>query len=53
MRYRVSHRPHALRVRAIGPTGLRGPAALILFRIGHARVMHAPGNYGPTAHTSG
>ncbi len=53
MRYWVSHGRHALRVRAIGPTGLRGPAALILFRIEHVRVMHVPGNYGPAAHTAG
>ena len=35
MRYWVAHGRHALRVRAIGPTGLRGPAAIILFRIEH------------------
>jgi hypothetical protein len=49
----VSHGRHALRVRAIGPTGLRGKAALILFRIEHVRVMHVPGNDGPTAQISG
>ncbi|MGA8746843.1 MAG: hypothetical protein WB507_13415 [Solirubrobacterales bacterium] len=46
LRYLVSHGSHALRVRAIGPTGLRGPAAVVRFRIGHFRVIHAPGNAG-------
>jgi len=53
MRYWVSYGRHALRVRAIGPTGLRGKAALIFFRIEHVRVIHAPGNDGPATHTSG
>ncbi|MGA8746194.1 MAG: hypothetical protein WB507_10055 [Solirubrobacterales bacterium] len=50
LRYWVSHGRHALRVRAIGPTGLRGPAALIRFRIGHFRVIPAPRQSGPTGH---
>ena len=33
LRYRVTHGRHALRVRAIGPTGLRGPAAIKRFRV--------------------
>jgi hypothetical protein len=33
LRYRVAHGRHALRVRAIGPTGLRGPAAIKRFRV--------------------
>ncbi len=41
LRYWVPHGRHVLRVRAIGPTGLRGPAAIKRFRvrapIGHPR----------------
>jgi hypothetical protein len=33
LRYWVKHGRHALRVRAIGPTGLRGPAAVKRFRV--------------------
>lgn len=33
LRYWVGHGPHTLRVRAIGPTGLRGPAAIKRFRV--------------------
>jgi hypothetical protein len=44
LRYRVTHGRHALRVRAIGPTGLRGPAA-----IKHFRVL-APIRQAPRAH---
>jgi hypothetical protein len=33
LRYWVGHGQHALRVRAIGPTGLRGPAAVKRFRV--------------------
>jgi hypothetical protein len=33
LRYWVSHGRHALRVRAIGPTGLRGAAAIKRFRV--------------------
>ncbi len=33
LRYWVTHGRHALRVRAIGPTGLRGPAAIKHFRV--------------------
>jgi hypothetical protein len=33
LRYRVRHGRHVLRVRAIGPTGLRGPAAIKHFRM--------------------
>jgi hypothetical protein len=33
LRYRVTHSRHTLRVRAIGPTGLRGPAASKRFRV--------------------
>lgn len=33
LRYWVGHGRHALRVRAIGPTGLRGPAAIKHFRV--------------------
>lgn len=33
LRYWVSHGRHVLRVRAIGPTGLRGPAAIKHFRV--------------------
>lgn len=33
LRYRVPHGRHTLRVRAIGPTGLRGPAAIKRFRV--------------------
>lgn len=33
LRYWVAHGRHVLRVRAIGPTGLRGPAALKHFRV--------------------
>jgi hypothetical protein len=33
LRYRVTHGRHTLRVRAIGPTGLRGPAAIKHFRV--------------------
>jgi hypothetical protein len=33
LRYRVTHGRHTLRVRAIGPTGLRGPAAIMHFRV--------------------
>ena len=36
LRYWVSHGRHVLRVRAIGPTGLRGPAAVKGFRVLHA-----------------
>jgi hypothetical protein len=35
LRYWVKHGRHALRVRAIGPTGLRGPAAIERFRVIH------------------
>jgi len=33
LRYRVTHGRHVLRVRAIGPTGLRGPTAIKHFRV--------------------
>jgi hypothetical protein len=33
LRYWVGHGRHVLRVRAIGPTGLRGPAAIKRFRV--------------------
>lgn len=33
LRYRAGHGRHVLRVRAIGPTGLRGPAAIKRFRV--------------------
>jgi hypothetical protein len=33
LRYWAAHGRHALRVRAIGPTGLRGPAAIKHFRV--------------------
>ena len=33
LRYWVPHGRHVLRVRAIGPTGLRGPAAIKRFRV--------------------
>jgi hypothetical protein len=33
LRYWVTHGRHVLRVRAIGPTGLRGPAAIKHFRV--------------------
>jgi photosystem II stability/assembly factor-like uncharacterized protein len=33
LRYWVGHGRHALRVRAIGPSGLRGPAAIKRFRV--------------------
>lgn len=33
LRYWVGHGRHALRVRAVGPTGLRGPAAIKRFRV--------------------
>jgi hypothetical protein len=33
LRYWVGHGRHVLRVRAIGPTGLRGPAAIKHFRV--------------------
>jgi hypothetical protein len=48
LRYWVGHGRHELRVRAIGPTGLRGPAAVKRFRVSHPR-----GSDGPTAHTLG
>jgi hypothetical protein len=35
LRYWVAHGRHVLRVRAIGPTGLRGPAAVKSFRVNH------------------
>jgi hypothetical protein len=54
LRYWVaSGRRHVLRVRAIGPTGLHGPATIDRFRIGHLRGVHPSGNGGPGAHTSG
>lgn len=37
LRYWVGHGRHVLRVRAIGPTGLRGPAAIKRFRVTHRR----------------
>jgi hypothetical protein len=37
LRYWVGHVHHVLRVRAIGPTGLRGPAARTHFRVGYPR----------------
>jgi hypothetical protein len=37
LRYRVGRGRHVLRVRAIGPTGLRGPAAIKHFRITRPR----------------
>ena len=43
---------HVLRVRAIGPTGLRGPAAINRFGGVRVRVIHAHGHGGPTAHNS-
>ena len=46
LRYWVTQGRHALRVRAIGPTGLRGPAAIKRFR-----VIHPPGHGGPAART--
>jgi len=44
---------HVLRVRAIGPTGLRGPAAIDRFGGARVRVIHASGHDGPAAHNSG
>ncbi len=53
LRYWVaSGRRHVLRVRAIGPTGLRGPATIDRFRIGYFRGVHPSGNDGPATHTS-
>jgi hypothetical protein len=43
LRYWVGHGRHVLRVRAIGPTGLRGPAA-----IKHFRVIRPPGWRAPS-----
>jgi hypothetical protein len=37
LRYWVGHGHHVLRVRASGPTGLRGPAAITHFRVGYPR----------------
>jgi hypothetical protein len=37
LRFWVGHGHHVLRVRAIGPTGLRGPAAVAHFRVGYPR----------------
>ena len=37
LRYWVGHGRHALRVRAIGPTGLRGPVAIKRFRVTRPR----------------
>jgi hypothetical protein len=37
LRYWVGHGRHALRVRAIGPSGLRGPAAIQHFRVTRPR----------------
>jgi len=52
LRYWVaSGRRHVLGVRAIGPTGLRGPATIDRFRVGYFRGVHPSGNGGPT-HTS-
>ncbi len=54
LRYWVaSGQRHVLRVRAIGPTGLRGPAAIDRFRVGYFRGVHPSGNNEPSAHTSG
>ena len=53
LRYWVaSGRRHVLQVRAIGPTGLRGPAAIDRFRVDRFRGVHPSGNGRPTAHTS-
>ncbi len=53
LRYWVaSGRRHVLRARAIGPTGLRGPATVIRFRVGYFRGVHPSGKDGPAAHTS-
>lgn len=46
LRYWVTHGRHSLRVRAIGPSGLRGPAAIKRFRV---LKTHSP----PTATASG
>jgi hypothetical protein len=40
LRYWVAHGRHVLRVRAIGPTGLRGPAAIRRFRLLAPRTVH-------------
>jgi len=54
LRYWVaSGRRHVLRVRAIGPSGVRGPAAIDRFRISHFRGVHPSGHDGPAAHNSG
>jgi hypothetical protein len=43
LRYWVTHGRHALRVRAIGPTGLRGPASIKHFRVSRPiRNPHSP-----------
>lgn len=50
LRYWVRHGRHVLRVRAIGPTGLRGPAAIKHFRVTRpsaiARSKPRPGSVG-------
>ncbi len=47
LRYWVGHGRHVLRVRAIGPTGLRGPAALKRFRVAHPRSRPRPDRSHP------
>jgi hypothetical protein len=42
LRYWVRHGRHVLRVRAIGPTGLRGPAAIKHFRVLPSHRRHRP-----------
>ncbi|HEY5051997.1 MAG TPA: hypothetical protein VII45_01160, partial [Solirubrobacterales bacterium] len=50
LRYWVTHGRHVLRVRAIGPTGLRGPASIKQFRVLRPiQTPHSP----PTATASG
>jgi len=42
LRYWVGVGNHALRVRAIGPTGLHGEVAVLPFQVRHARDRHRP-----------
>lgn len=51
LRYWVTHGRHVLRVRAVGPTGLRGPAAIKRFTV--SRPGRQPGHPGTAVASSG
>lgn len=53
LRYRVGLGRHVLRVRAIGPTGLRGPPAVTRFLVARPRRAVRTSTFSPSAAMSG